>query len=576
MAKRVAEVIVDFLVAAGAKHVYGIAGDSLNALTEVFRRRKDIGWVHTRHEEAAAFAAGSEAQLTGRLGVCAGSCGPGNLHLINGLYDASRSRVPVVAIASQIPSAEIGTNYFQETHPEYLFKECSVYCGVINTPRQVNGVMSIAIQSALGECGVSVVVVPGDVAWADADEPRIPDFSAVPPKPTPSERDLTRMAELLNSAEKVTILAGAGCAGAHDELVALAGKLKAPVVHTARSKELVEYDNPYDVGMTGLLGVPSGYYAMMDSDVVVLLGTDFPYRPFYPSQARIIQVDLRREQIGRRVSVDVGVVGDVGKTLRSLLPLIEEKKKDEHLKKSVGHYAKVREKLDASAQGEGGKKPIRPQYLIKLVDRLASDDAVFTCDVGTPTLWAARYLSMNGKRRLIGSFSHGSMANALAQAVGAQVSYPNRQVVSLSGDGGLSMLMGELLTLAQYELPVKVVVFNNGSLAYVELEMKAEGLLPYGTELKNPDFAKLAQSIGISAVRVEDPAELESALKAMFEAKGPSLIDVVVNRYELVAPPKLTLKELSGFGLYMIKALLNNRGDEVIDLAKTSLFDTVF
>jgi pyruvate dehydrogenase (quinone) len=573
---KVADIIVDYLVAAGVRHVYGIAGDSLNAFTENFRRQTDIRWVNTRHEEAAAFAAGAEAQLTGRLSACAGSCGPGNLHLINGLYDANRSRSPVVAIASQIPSSELGTNYFQETHPEYLFRDCSVYCGVVSEPGQVGSIMSIAIQSSIGRRGVSVVVVPGDVAWAEAESTGHPDFSATRPVVTPTAEDVSRVAQLLNTAEKITIFAGAGCSEAHEELVSVAGKLKAPIVHTLRGKEYVEYDNPYDVGLTGLLGFSSGYYAMMDSDVLLILGADFPYRQFYPPRAKIVQVDISREQIGRRVRVDVGVVGDVKAFLRALIPLIRDKEDNKHLKTSLEHYRKVLESLDKHAVSGDGKAPVRPQYLVKLVDELASEDAIITCDVGTPTLWAARYIRMNGKRRLLGSFSHGSMANALPQAIGAQLSYPNRQVVSLSGDGGLSMLLGELLTLVQHDLPVKVIVFNNSALSYVELEMKAEGLLPYGTDLKNPNFASVAQSIGITGIRVEEPANLEQALSDTLNTRGPALLDVVVNRNELVSPPKLTWKELTGFGLYLIKAVLNGQGDEVIDLAKTSLFDTKF
>jgi pyruvate dehydrogenase (quinone) len=574
--KSVSELILDFLVAAGAKNVYGIPGDSLNAFTEALRRRSDLKWVHTRHEEAAAFAAEAEAQVSGRIAVCAGSCGPGNLHLINGLYDANRNRLPLVALAAQVPSREIGSNYFQETRPEHLFRECSVYVGVISQPAQAASIMTIAIQSALGKKGVAVVIVPGDVAWGEVDAVEPPGFPLREPDVTPHPGDLEHVAQILNAAQKVTILAGAGCRGAHDNLIEIAGKLLAPVVHTMRGKEFVEYDNPYDVGMTGLLGVSSGYYAMMDADVLLVLGADFPYRQFYPKDAKVIQVDLRREQIGRRVKADVGVVADVKSFLMKIGPMVKAKTDDSHLRRATMHYAKVRDSLDRQAQGEPGRKPIRPQYLAKLLDKHASEDAIITCDVGTPTLWAARYIKMNGKRRLVGSFSHGSMANALPQAIGAQIAHPGRQVISMSGDGGLSMLLGELLTLVQHSLPVKVVVFNNGSLGFVELEMKGEGLLPYGTDLKNPDFAMLAESIGIKAIRVEDPGQLESAVTEVLDASGPALLDVVVNRNELVTPPKLTLKELSGFGLYLIKAVLNGQGDQVIDLAKTALYEAEF
>lgn len=570
---KVSELIVDSLVRASVHNIYGVPGDSLNAFTEVFRKRGEIRWVHMRHEEAAAFAAEGEAQLTGRLCACAGSCGPGNLHLINGLYDAQRTRVPIIAIAAQVPSSEMSSGYFQETRPDHLFADCSVYCGVITHPEQASFITNIAIQSAIGGPGVSVIVIPGDLAWLEVSEEPVYDFSAESPILTSSEDEIGRASQVINSAKKVTILAGAGCVNARDEVISLAGKLKAPIVHTIRGKELFEYQNPYDVGMTGLLGVSSGYYAMMDCDALLILGADFPYRQFYPKNCKVIQVDTRREQIGRRVGVDVAVVGSVKQVASRLESIVSEKHDIDHLKSSVEHYAKVRASLEAHATATQAKGTVRPQQLVKALSELASDDAVFTCDVGTPTLWAARYMDMNGKRRLIGSFSHGSMANALPQAIGAQLCSPGRQVVSLSGDGGLSMLMGELLTLVQYDLPVKVVVFNNGCLGFVELEMKAEGMLPYGTDLRNPNFAELARSVGMVGIRVDEPGMLVPCLTDFLNAKGPALIDVPLNRNELVMPPKLSLKELSGFGLYLVKAVLSGEGNQIIDLAKTSLFE---
>jgi pyruvate dehydrogenase (quinone) len=571
--QKVADLVVETLAAAGVRRIYGVAGDSLNAITDAIRRREGVQWVHVRHEEAAAFAAGADAHVTGGLAACAGSCGPGHVHLINGLYDCHRSRVPVVVIAAHIPSKEVGTGYFQETHPEVLFRECSHYCELVAHPEQMPRVLDIAVRTALERRGVSVIVLPGDVAQKNAEfvPPR------VPPRRTaavvrPSAPEVAELAGLLNAAKKVTILGGAGCAGAREELITLAGKLKAPIVHAMRGKEYIEPDNPFDVGMTGLLGFASGYRAMLACDTLLMLGTDFPYPQFYPEHARIIQVDVRGEQIGRRTRVDLGLVGDVAETIRALLPAVAERVDRAHLDDAVRHYREARRGLDELATGQPGRKPIHPQYVAKVLDEVAADDAIFACDVGTPTVWAARYLRMNGKRRLLGSFTHGSMANALPQAIGAQLAYPGRQVVTLSGDGGMAMLMGELLTLRQVAAPVKLVVFNNSSLGFVELEMKAAGILDYATDLQNPNFAKLADACGLLGVRAEDPAEVRPTIEHALRHDGPALVDVVVNRQELSMPPSINVAEAMGFGLYLIKAVLNGRGDEVIDLARTNLF----
>jgi len=573
MAKSVAAVLVETLALAGVRRVYGVAGDSLNGITDSIRTHKGIEWLHMRHEEVAAFAAGADAHLTGGLAVCAGSCGPGNLHLINGLYDCHRSRVPVLAIAAQIPSHEIGSGYFQETNPQHLFKECSHYCAVISEPEQMPRMLGIAMRTALSKRGVAVLVIPGDVALRECPLPALTlglgDSASLM---RPSDGELDRAAEILNSASKVTILGGAGCDGAHEELIGMAGRLKAPIVHAMRGKEFIEYDNPYDVGMTGLLGFSSGYHAMMNCDALLMLGTGFPYPQFFPKDAKVIQVDVRGEQIGRRTKVDLGLVGTVKDTLDALGPRIKDKKDRAYLDACLNHYREARKELDELAVGEPGRTPIHPQYVAKMIDEVAADDAVFTCDVGTPTVWAARYLRVNGKRRMLGSFTHGSMANALPQAIGAQSAYPGRQVITLSGDGGLAMLLGDLLTLPQLKLPVKVVVFNNSSLGFVELEMKAAGLLDYGTDLVNPDFAKLAESAGILGVRVEKPEELRPALLKALAHDGPALVDVIVNRQELSMPPTISAEQALGFSLYMIKAVLSGKGDEVIDLAKTNLF----
>jgi pyruvate dehydrogenase (quinone) len=577
MAKTVAEQFAEILAAAGVKRVYGIVGDSLNGITDAIRKQGKIEWLHVRHEEVAAFAAGAEAHVTGTLAVCAGSCGPGNLHLINGLFDCQRSRVPVLAIAAHIPSAEIGGGYFQETHPESLFQECSHYCELVSSARQMPRVLEVAIREAVGKRGVSVIVIPGDVALQtaiDAPAPKVDGLLPPTPVVIPARRDLDRLAALLNGDKRVTILCGGGCAGAHDELMALGDRLKAPMVHTMRGKEYVEGDNPYDVGMTGLIGFASGYYAMLDTDVLLMLGTDFPYRQFYPQGpgVRIAQVDVRAENIGRRTAVDLAVVGDVRATLQGLLPLLEVKPDATHLTQAQRHYAKARKELDALAGGTPGKRLIHPQQVAKAISDRATADAVFTCDVGLPTVWAARYLAMNGRRRLLGSFWHGSMANAMAQAIGAQAASPGRQVVSLSGDGGFSMLMGDVLSLRQLDLPVKVVVFNNGALGFIELEQKSTGFIPFGTDFKNPNFAAMAEAVGIRGIRLEDPADVNDGIAAALDHPGPVLVDAVVNRTELAMPPSITAEMAKGFTLYMVKAVMSGRADEIVDLARTNLW----
>jgi pyruvate dehydrogenase (quinone) len=572
---KIADIIVETLASVGVKRVYGVPGDSLNGITDAIRTHKaSLAWVHTRNEEAAAFAAGAEAHLTGNLAVCAGSCGPGNTHLINGLYDCHRNRVPVLAIAAQIPGNEVGSDYFQETKPDHIFKDCSHYCEYISRPSQMPRVLEIAIRTAVAKRGVSVIVISGDTALQEATLRRITlTLDSMQPISSPEPALLQRAAEMLNAAKKVTILGGAGCEGAHAELLQVAEKLKSPIVHALRGKEFIAYDNPYDVGMTGLLGFTSGYYAMERCDLLLMLGTDFPYQQFYPGKAKIIQVDLRGEQIGRRTAVDLGLVGSVQDTLGELLPLLQQKADSAPLEEAQAHYKKARAGLDDLATGKPGKTPIHPQYVTAVLDRLASEDAIFTCDVGTPTVWAARYLTMNGKRRLLGSFNHGSMANALPQAIGAQVTFPGRQIVSLSGDGGLAMLMGELLTLQQLKAPVKIIVYQNDALSFVELEMKAVGVISFGTDLVNPDFARLADACGIFGRNVEDPGDLEEALRAAFDHPGPALVSVKVANQELSMPPTIDFEQAKGFGIYLIKAMLNGRGDEILDLAKTNLRD---
>lgn len=570
--KLVGDVVIDTLHSLGVKRIYGVVGDSLNAVTDALFKQPDMTWVHTRHEEAAAFAAGAEAQLTGKLAVCAGSCGPGNLHLINGLYECHRNRVPVLAIAAHIPSAEIGGNYFQETHPQILFKDCSYFCELVSSAEQMPRMLNMAIQTAISMRGVAVLVLPGDIALQEACMTELANFHESFPQIIPAAAQLYQIAEILNSSKRTTIFCGVGAQGAHAELLNLCETLKSPMVHTLRGKEHVEYDNPYDVGMTGLIGFSSGYYAMEACDTLLLLGTSFPYRQFYPSDARIIQIDLEGKNLGLRCNVELGMVGDVKQTIQALLPLLTKKTDSSHLEKSVNHYHKARKELDELATGTPGKKLIHPQYLAKLISDKSTDNAIYTCDVGTTTIWAARYLKMNGKRRLIGSFNHGSMASALSQAIGAQATYPDRQIVAMCGDGGFSMLMGDFITLTQAKLPVKVIVFNNGTLGFVELEMKATGFLDNGTELINPDFAAMANAMGIKGIRVEDAGDLASALNQAFAINGPVLIDVVTNRQELSMPPTITASQVKGFSLYMVKAIIDGRGQEIFELAKSNLF----
>lgn len=573
MAKKVADLLVDVLVEAGVQRIYGVSGDSLNGITDAMRRRNNPQWIHVRHEEVAAFAAGADAHLTGTLAVCAGSCGPGNMHLINGLYDCQRNRVPVLAIAAQIPSNEIGSGYFQETHPEHIFAQCSHYCELISQPEQMPRVLEIAMQTAISRRGVAVVALPGDVALRDAVEhgPRL-RFAEPKPNVCPSDDEIRILADVLNRSKKVTILGGAGCAGAHAELIALAGKLKAPIVHAFRGKEFIEYDNPFDVGMTGLLGFSSGYHAMMNCETLLMIGTDFPYQQFYPKDATIVQIDLRGEQLGRRSKVDFGFVGDTKTTLQALLPKLDQNQYETHLKESLEHYRKTRKGLDELATGDSNRTPIHPQYLARVIDKFAANDAIFTCDVGTPVIWAARYLTMNGKRRLLGSFNHGSMANALPQAIGAQVAYPGRQIITLSGDGGFSMLMGDVLTLQQQKLPVKVIVFKNESLAFVELEQKSSGFVDFGTDLKSPDFAKIAEGAGLLGLTARTPDQVEPMIEQALKHDGPALVEVYVARQELAMPPTITLEQAKGFSLFMMRAVLSGKGDEIIDLAKVNLF----
>lgn len=568
----IADSIIRTLKASGVRRLYGVPGDSLNGLTEVLRRDGDLQWAHVRNEEVGAFAAGAEAQLTGELAVCVGSCGPGNVHLINGLYDAGRSHAPVLAIAAQIPREEIGSGYFQETHPTQIFNECSVYNELVSSPEQFPVVFQQALQAAITRRGVAVIVVPGEIFMEEWSGKDVLPVHTSPSVVVPGEKELAAAAEVIGEARRPAILAGAGCAGAHDELVAFAEAIKAPVVHSLRGKEWLEWDNPRGVGLTGLIGYDSGYRAMEHCDVLIMAGTDFPYRPFLPDDVPVVQLDVRGEHIGRRVQVSHPLVGTVRDTLPLLQSRITPKSDGGFADTIVKHHRRRRAKLDELAQpGKPTEKPLHPQFVTATINELATDDAVFTCDVGTPTVWAARYLRMNGKRRLLGSFNHGSMANPLAQAIGAAAAYPKRQVIALAGDGGLAMLLGDLLTLRQLNLKVKVMVYNNSALSFVELEMKQAGLINFGTGLENPDFAAIAEAMGMRGLRAERTSDVEDTVREALAYDGPALVDLRVARQELSLPPKITLAHVKGFTLYATRTVLSGRGSEIVELARTNL-----
>ncbi|MEP7762492.1 pyruvate dehydrogenase [Sanguibacter sp. 25GB23B1] len=574
----VADLLVAQIIEAGAKRIYGIVGDSLNPIVDAVRRAAndgaDIAWVHVRHEEAAAFAAAAEAEVTGNLAVCAGSCGPGNLHLINGLYDANRSKVPVLAIASHIPSKQIGTQFFQETHPDRLFTECSVYSEMISSPAQAPRVINSAIHHAYGAPGVAVLTIPGDVADHDAPGPVI-DVSTRPPRPRviPDPESLRLLAEAINGAKKVTLFAGVGVRGAHDDVLALADKIAAPIGHSLRGKEWIQYDNPFDVGMSGLLGYGACYDATQEADLLVLLGTDFPYDQFLPENVRTAQVDLDPTHLGRRTRLDLAVVGDVGETVRALLPLVDAAKSRKFLDSMVKKHDRLMNGVVGAYSGSKAETmtPIHPELVADVLDQEASEDAVFTVDTGMCNVWAARYIRPNGKRRIVGSFLHGSMANAMPHAIGVAAAQPERQVIAMAGDGGLSMLLGELVTIKHYDLPVKIVLFDNATLGMVRLEMLVDGLPSFGTDSPSVDYAAVARAIGIPAVRVENPQDLRSALRGALERPGPALVDVVTDPRALSIPPTITAGQVRGFAAALSKEVLGGGLGEVVSMARSNL-----
>ena len=572
----VAEQLVSQLIDAGVHRVYGIVGDSLNPIVDAIRKsggskKGGIDWVHVRHEEAAAFAAAAEAQLTGKLAVCAGSCGPGNLHLINGLYDAQRSAAPVLAIASHIPSVQIGQMYFQETHPDRLFNECSVYNEMISSAEQAPRVVNAAIRHAVELSGVSVISLPGDVSDLKATSPSPKYVPSRRPVLSPNEEDVRQLADVLNRAKKVAIFAGAGVEGAHDEVIELADVLKAPIGHTLRGKDFIQYDNPFDVGMTGLLGYGAAAEGMNDADVLIMLGTDFPYDQFLPDTFTV-QVENHPEKLGRRTDISLPIHSDVKPLIAALLPLLDRDRSDAFLKAKVKKHSKIMHSpIGAYTRNAERMKPIHPEYAAHILNEVASKDAIFTADTGMCNVWTARYIDPLGTRRLIGSFLHGSMANALPHAIGAQVAFPNRQVISVSGDGGLSMLLGELVTARMYNLPIKVVVFNNSTLGMVKLEMLVNGLPDYGTDVHDVNYAEVASAIGLHGERVTEPTRLRGALQEAFAYNGPALIEVMTDPNALSLPPEIRSGQVIGFATAMSKIVLNRGAGEAVAMATSNM-----
>ena len=572
----VAEQLVSQLIDAGVHRVYGIVGDSLNPVVDAIRKsggskKGGIDWVHVRHEEAAAFAAAAEAQLTGKLAVCAGSCGPGNLHLINGLYDAQRSAAPVLAIASHIPSVQIGQMYFQETHPDRLFNECSVYNEMISSAEQAPRVVNAAIRHAVELSGVSVITLPGDVSDLKATSPSPKYVPSRRPVLSPNEEDVRQLTDVLNRAKKVAIFAGAGVEGAHDEVIELADVLKAPIGHTLRGKDFIQYDNPFDVGMTGLLGYGAAAEGMNDADVLIMLGTDFPYDQFLPDTFTV-QVENHPEKLGRRTDVSLPIHSDVKPLIAALLPLLDRDRSDAFLKAKIKKHSKIMHSpIGAYTRNAEHMKPIHPEYAAHILNEVASKDAIFTADTGMCNVWTARYIDPLGTRRLIGSFLHGSMANALPHAIGAQVAFPNRQVISVSGDGGLSMLLGELVTARMYDLPVKVVVFNNSTLGMVKLEMLVNGLPDYGTDVHDVNYAEVASAIGFHGERVTEPTRLRGALQEAFAYNGPALIEVMTDPNALSLPPEIRSGQVIGFATAMSKIVLNRGAGEAVAMATSNM-----
>lgn len=571
MEKKVADQLVEILVDAGIKRIYAVTGDSLNELNRAIKKNGKIQWIHVRNEEAGAFAAAAEAELEG-IACCAGSSGPGHVHLINGLYEANRANVPVIAIASTCGTREFGTDYFQETNITKLFDDCSVYNQIATLPEQAPRMLQRAIQNAISKKGVAVFGLPGDLESKPAED-ILSSLKVYQNEPIlrPSDKELQELADVLNEHDKVTIYCGIGASKAHEDLVKLAGKLKAPVGYSFRGKMGIQYDNPYEVGMTGLLGLPSAFQSMHEADVVLLLGTDFPYANFMPSNKKIIQIDERADRLGRRAKVDMGLCGKIEDTLSVLLPLIEDKQDDSFLKKQLKKYDKVKEDLDVYVKDPGKENLIHPEYVASVINNLAAKDAIFTVDTGMCCVWGARYIHATGERKMLGSFSHGTMANAMPMSIGASLSHPDRQIIAFCGDGGISMLLGDLATIYQYKLPVKLFVFNNRSLGMVKLEMEVDGIPDNETDMVNPDFAMIAMAMGFKGINVNKPEEVEGAVKEAFSTEGPVLVNVMTDPNSLALPPKIEWSQIKGMTTSMTKMMLGGNIKEVVDTIQSNI-----
>jgi pyruvate dehydrogenase (quinone) len=566
MSKNVSDQLVETLVEAGIQRIYAVTGDSLNYVNAAVHRNGKIKWIHVRHEETAAYAAGAEAQLNG-LACCAGSSGPGHVHLINGLYDAHRSSASVLAIASTIPTKEFGTGFFQETNTIKLFDDCSCYNQMATMPTQFPRMLQAALQHAVHQKGVAVIGLPGDIT----DLPAVAAETTTllyrnQPVVRPSESELLQLAELLNTHKKITIYCGLGAAESHKEIIQLAEKLKSPVAYSYKAKMVIQYDNPYEIGLTGLLGIPSAYHAMHECELLVLLGTDFPYTPFMPVGNKIVQIDIKPENLGRRTKLDLGLCGDVKDTLQALLPLVEMKEDATFLTKQLEFYKEVKKNLQVYVEDHGKSNEIHPEFVASVINELAAKNAIFTVDTGMCCVWAARYIEGTGERKMLGSFNHGSMANAMPQAIGAALARPEQQVIAFCGDGGISMMLGDLMTIVQYQLPVKIIVFNNRSLGMVKLEMEVAGIPDLETDMLNPDFVKIAEAMGMMGMSIDDPNDVKSGLEKAFLHEGPVLVSIQTDPNALAMPPKLEFDQMKGVALYMGKMMLSGRMDEVFKI----------
>ncbi|MBV1892615.1 MAG: ubiquinone-dependent pyruvate dehydrogenase [Ilumatobacteraceae bacterium] len=573
MSKTVAELLVAQMIEAGIKSIYGIVGDSANPIVDALHQHQDeITFIHVRNEEAGAFAAGADAQISGRPTAVLGSSGPGSVHLLNGLYDCQRNGAPVFAIATHIPSLEIGTGYFQETAPAQIFADCCKYVGTISTPKQMPRISELALQAAILERGVGMVIVPGDVAALKVDDELVQrPIITQRPLIRPADVDLDQAASLISDAKRIAIFGGEGTRAARAEVLELATKLNAPVGFAYRGKDVLEADNPNCVGMSGLLGWGGAAEAIAKCDLLLMLGTDFPYHVFLPSDPTIIQVDDNPAHLGRRASVNLGLTGDVGETLRALTPRLPERSDRSFLDTILGHHHKSVEKLQTYVEHVGSGEGLRPEMVATAISDLAEDDAVFSIDTGMCNVWGARYLKMTQGRRLLASFGHGSMANAMPQAIGAKIGSPERQVIALCGDGGFTMLMGELLTAAALDIPVKLMIFNNSTLGMVRAEMMVVGYKPWGTDVKNPDFGALATAAGIHGERVETAADIRPAITRAFDHPGPALIDFVTDPRALSMPPETTFEEVKGFALSTSKLLFGGDTAEVWEQLKSNI-----